>query len=186
LAFLRRSSPTAIASSLLIDSSLIDLFSTAALGPDYVALKQALLSYDSLLQSSRFTNADLAFLPLSSDLDPLKDIPTPTRLMTLSLLIRDTLILAIRFPFFLLPALIHVPIYLVGRFGGKLATDEEETQAQNKMVLGLLLSAIVNGSLFAILWTFFRRTAIGAIVAALTIWATFVYHRKMIDENYDQ
>ena len=64
--------------------------------------------------------------------------------------------------------------------------DEEETQAQNKLLFGLLLTLIAYGSLFAILWAIMSKTVFGALVAALTVYAVSIYHRHLVDDNYAQ
>jgi len=165
---------------------LVDLFCTPNLGDNYAHVKHSLIAYDSLLQSSRFTNTDLASLPLPSTLDPKRPISIPTRLTTLFFLIRDTLSASIRLPFFLFPLIIHLPSYLMGLYGASLVEDEEETQAQNKLIFGVFLTLTIYSTLFGLLWTFLRRTAIGALIAAGSVWAVFIYHRSMIDDNYDQ
>lgn len=91
-----------------------------------------------------------------------------------------------RLPFFIVPLLIHFPIYAMSRYGGKLVEDEEETQAQNKLVFGLLLSFIAYGSVFAVLWMVMSKTVFGALAAALTVYSVSIYHRNMVDDNYSQ
>ena len=71
---------------------LVDLFCTPDLVPNLTAIKRHLLTYYSLLQSTHLTNAALSSLPLPETLDPNRPIPLPSRLFTLSLLIRDTLV----------------------------------------------------------------------------------------------
>lgn len=84
----------------------------------------------------------LTSLPIPRALDPSRPTPLPSRLATLSLLIRDTIACLVRLPFFVGPLLLHAPAYIVARLGARLAEDEEETQAQNKVVFGLLLLLI--------------------------------------------
>ena len=62
--------------------------------------------------------------------------------------------------------------------------DEEETQAQNKIVLGLLSLLCVYSMAFMFLWALFLYTPLGAIVAAATVWLFAVYHVKIIDGEH--
>jgi len=170
---------------VVITQTLIDLFLTQDLSPRLKELKKSLLVYDSLLQSSRFTNQDISSLPLPPSLNPNRAISIFTRLLTFLFLIRDTLTTFMRLPFFIVPLLIHFPIYAMSRYGGKLVEDEEETQAQNKLVFGLLLTFIAYGSVFAVLWMIMSKTVFGALVAALTVYSVSIYHRNMVDDNYN-
>ena len=63
--------------------------------------------------------------------------------------------------------------------------DEEETQAQNKVVFGLLFLLIIYPSAFFFLWALFLYSPIGAMVAAATVWLFAVYHVKIIDGKYN-
>jgi len=121
-----------------ISQTLVDLFSTPDASPNFNSAKRNLLEYYSLLQSSHLTNSVLSSLPLPRSLDPNIPAPVPSRLFTLIILVRDTISALIRLPFFLFPLLVHLPVYFMGRLGAKLVQDEEETQAQNKVVFGLL------------------------------------------------
>jgi glycerol-3-phosphate O-acyltransferase / dihydroxyacetone phosphate acyltransferase len=125
-------------------------------------------------------------MPLHPSLNPNKATSPLTRFLTLLFLVRETLMTIIRLPFFFVPFIIHFPIYFIGRYGGKLAEDEEETQAQNKLVFGLLLTLIAYGTVFAILWTIMSKTVFGALVAAFSVYAVSIYHRNMVDDNYAQ
>lgn len=100
------------------------------------AIKRHLLTYYSLLESTHLTNSVLSSLPLPATLDPRQPVPLPSRLLTLSLLVRDSIALLLPLPFFIVPIVLHAPAYAIGSFGARLAEDEEETQAQNKVVLG--------------------------------------------------
>ena len=101
--------------------------------------------------------------------------------MTLSLLIRDTLAVLIHLPFFLFPLIVHAPVYIIGRLGARLVEDEEETQAQNKVVFGLLLLLMIYPAAFFFLWALFMYTRIGALLAAVTVYMFAVYHNQMIN-----
>ena len=86
----------------------------------------------------------------------------------------------IRLPFFLFPLLFHLPIYVMARLGARLVEDEEETQAQNKVVFGLLLCLMMYPTAFYVLWAFFWFTPVGALGAAALVWLFVFYHTKLI------
>ena len=160
---------------------LVDLFCTPDLVPHLTAIKRHLLTYYSLLQSTHLTNAVLSSLPLPETLDPQRPIPLPSRLFTLSLLIRDTLALLLGLPFFIGPLLIHVPAYAFARVGARLAHDEEETQAQNKVVFGLLLLLLIYPATFFFFWAFLRYTPLGALASLALVVLIHSYHTKLIN-----
>lgn len=160
---------------------LVDLFCTPDLVPNSTSIKRHLLTYYSLLQSTHLTNSVLSSLPLPDTLDPLRPIPLPSRLFTLSLLIRDTLALLIGLPFFIGPLLIHVPAYVFARVGARLAKDEEETQAQNKVVFGLLLLLLIYQTTFFFCWAVLRYTPLGALASLALVVLVHSYHTKLIN-----
>lgn len=92
----------------------------------------------------------------------------------------------IRVPFFIIPLIVHAPIYFIGTYGGKLVEDEEETQAQNKLLFGLLLTLVAYGTFFSVVWMVMSKTVLGALVAGASVYATSIYHRHIIDDNYAQ
>lgn len=112
---------------------LVDLFSAPSPSSDFEKVKTDLLSYYSLLESTRLTNSALSQLPLPRTLDPAVPAPLPSRISTLWVLIVDTIASLARLPFFLFPLLAHIPAYAMSRVGARLVEDEEETQAQNKV-----------------------------------------------------
>lgn len=162
-------------------SRLIDLFSTPDLVPDFANIKRNLLTYYSLLQSASLTNSVLTSLPLPRTLDPSHPTPLPSRLATLSSLVRDTLACLIRFPFFIGPLILYAPAYLVARLGAQLAEDEEETQAQNKVVFALLLLLLTYPVAFFVAWAFLWYTSVGALVAAAFVVLLPVYHDRLVN-----
>lgn len=150
--------------------------------PNITHIKRNLLSYYSLLQSTHLTNSVLSSLPLPETLDPSRPIPLPSRLLTLSILVRDSLSSLVRLPLFAIPLLIHFPAYFVGRIGAKLVEDEEETQAQNKAVFGLFILAVtVYPALFFFLWSSLRYTSSGALIAVGSLFLLAVYHNRLIN-----
>lgn len=144
-------------------------------------VRRRLLEYYSLLQTCHLTNAMLSSLPLPRNLDPRRTVPLPSRLRTLFALQRDSLACLVRLPFFWFPLLIHLPAYAASRWAAKLVEDEEETQAQNKIVVGLILLLLIYPAAFFLLWAFLWHTPTGAILAAATVWLVAVYHVRIID-----
>lgn len=161
--------------------SLVDLFSTKDATPNLCSVRRHLLEYYSLLQSTRLTNSVLSSLPLPETLSPTHPTPLPSRLLTLSILVRDTLAALIRLPFFLLPLILHLPVYVMSRLAAGLSEHEEETQAQNKVVIGLLLLMLIYPAAFWMLWAVLSFTSHGALVAGLTVWAFAYYHTRLVN-----
>jgi glycerol-3-phosphate O-acyltransferase / dihydroxyacetone phosphate acyltransferase len=147
-------------------------------------VRRHLLEYYSLPQSSRLSNSVLSSLPLPNSLDPHTPATLPSRLFTLLILLRDSISAASRLPFFLLPLLIHLPVYLMSRLGASFVEDEEETQAQNKVAFGLLSSLLIYPATFFFLWALFYYNPVGAFIAAFTVYSFASYHNKTIDGKY--
>ncbi|PFH44974.1 hypothetical protein AMATHDRAFT_164245 [Amanita thiersii Skay4041] len=169
---------------VVVSQTLVDLFSTPEATPNTKTVRRHLLEYYSLLESSHLTNSVLSSLSLSSSLDPHTPATLPSRLVTLFILIRDTVSAMSRLPFFLLPLLLHVPVYFMGRIGASLAEDEEETQAQNKVAFGLLSLLMIYPTIFLFLWALLYYTPLGALLAAFVVYLFATYHNKMIDGEY--
>ena len=164
-----------------IAHSLVDLFSTPDATPNIKHVKRCLLDYYSLLQSTKLTNSVLSSLPLPKALDPLRPVPLPSRLLTLLVLARDTISILILLPFFLLPLIVHAPVYVIGRLGARLVEHEEETQAQNKVVFGLLLLLMIYPTAFFVLWAFLYYSPIGALTSITLVWLLAYYHTKLVN-----
>lgn len=164
------------------DSSLVDLFSTT--DPRISSLKSLLATYYRLLVSSRLSNAALADVPLPKTLDPKTKISMPSRFYPLWLLFKDTLISLIRLPFFIIPMIAHIPIYIIGILGSRLAESEMETQAQMKVAAGIVLSFLTYPLLFFTFYVFFRQLPLGAALSAGAVWVLGRYHTALVDENY--
>lgn len=152
--------------------------------PNVTSVRRYLLSYYSLLQSTNLTNSVLSSLPLSSTLDPSKRTPITLRLRTLAILTRDTVSSLVRLPFFLFPLVMHTPVYVMSRLGGRLVEEEEETQAQNKVVLGLLMMVMIYPAAFFFLWALLWFSPIGALLAASTMYLFAMYHNRLINGEY--
>lgn len=163
--------------------SLVDLFCTP--NSKIENLKTLLATYQRLLTSSRLSNAALVGLKLPRQLNPDSVTSLPSRFSTLWLLIKDSIACLIRLPFFIVPMLLHIPIYIVGILGARLVEDELETQAQMKIAFGLLLSFLTYPVLFFSLWAVFRNWTLGTMMAAGAVWLLGRYHSALIDENYD-
>lgn len=152
--------------------------------PSYSGLKEALLKYSSLLKASKLTNEVLSSLPLPRTLDPSRPTPIPSRLSTLANLVGSSIACAIPLTFLTLPLAINAPAYVMSRYGANLAVDEEETQAQNKIAFGLLLTAGSYGFIFWAIWAFFWLTPIGAVLAASIVWLLYTFYLRTIDDFY--
>lgn len=148
--------------------------------PNMKSVKRHLLEYYSLLQTTKLTNSVLSALPLPRTLDPDHPTPLPGRLRTLGVLVRDSISSIARLPFFLFPLIVHMPIYILGRLGARLVEHEEETQAQYKVILGLLFLLLIYPLAFWLLWALFLYTRTGAVLAAVTVWLFAIYHTKLI------
>lgn len=74
----------------------------------------------------------------------------------------------------------------MGRLGAKLAETEEETQAQNKVALGLISLLLIYPATFFFLWTTFWYTSVGAIVSAGIVYLFAVSHVSSIDREFHQ
>jgi uncharacterized membrane protein len=74
----------------------------------------------------------------------------------------------------------------MSRLGARLVQDEEETQAQNKIIFALLLLLAIYPAMFFFLWALFWLTPMGAVVALAMSYGFIVYHVKIVDDNYEQ
>ncbi|CUA66700.1 hypothetical protein RSOLAG22IIIB_00145 [Rhizoctonia solani] len=169
-----------------VSQVLIDIFSEPNKSPLFEPTRKALLKYYSLLQSAKLSHETLSDLPLPRTLDPSVEAPLPSRLSTLAVLLKDTIATTIRLPFFVLPALIHLPAYILSRMLARMVEEEEETQAQMKIAGGILALVIMTYPvMFMFLWAFLWSTPIGALLAAGLVWLIAIYHVSMIDDNYE-
>ena len=169
--------------TLTLSCRLVDLFSTPDLVPNITAIKRHLLTYYSLLESTHLTHAVLSSLPLPATLDPRQPVPLPSRLLTLSILVRDSISLIVHLPFSILPLVVHAPAYLMGRYGARLVEDEEETQAQMKVVFGLLLMLIMYPAAFFVVWAFLWYTPVGALLSGAFVFVFAMYHNRLINSE---
>lgn len=163
---------------------LVDLFTYSNPCKSYTGLQEALLKYSSLLKASKLTNEAISSLPLPRQLDPRRATPIPSRLSTLANLLVSTAACVIPLPFLAVPLLINAPAYAMSRYGAKLAVDEEETQAQNKIAFGLLLTAISYGTLFWLIWAVFWLSPLGAVIGASAVYLLYTFYLRMIDDFY--
>ncbi|CAK5265816.1 unnamed protein product [Mycena citricolor] len=169
-----------------VSQTLVDLFATPDATSNMQSVKRTLLEYYSLLQSTNLTNSVLSSLPLPRTLDPNTPTPLPGRIRTLLILVRETVTVLIQLPFFLFPLVVYMPVYFMGRLGAQMVEDEEETQAQNKLVFGMLSMVLIYPTAFFFLWAFFTYTRTGALIAAATLWLFAKYHDSMINANYQK
>ncbi|CCA73592.1 related to glycerol-3-phosphate-acyltransferase-Laccaria bicolor [Serendipita indica DSM 11827] len=165
-----------------VGQTLVDLFATPwDADPSFVALKKALITYHSLLKSTHLTNGALSTLPLSKRRST---DSVPSRMSTIGPLLRESVAVGIRLPLFLVPMLVHLPIYWVTRWVGEKSAEDEEAVAQSKAVVGLILCLTIYSVWFWIISALFWATGLGFVIAALTVWAMASYHSKLIDDNY--
>ncbi|CAA7263179.1 unnamed protein product [Cyclocybe aegerita] len=169
-----------------ISQTLVDLFSYPDITANFKSVKRNLLAYYSLLQSTHLTNSVLSSLPLPRTLDPNTPATIPSRLYTILILIRDSILALVQLPFFFLPLIVHSPAYMMGGLGAKLVEHEEETQAQNKVAFGLISLLVIYPATFVFLWALFWYTRLGALLAGLIVYLFAVYHIKMVDSNYER
>ncbi|WVF72917.1 hypothetical protein IAT40_007735 [Kwoniella sp. CBS 6097] len=173
----------ALSDYVQVSQTLVDLFATNH--ESINSLKTLLATYHRLLTSSRLSNSALANISLPSTLDPSINASLPNRFSTLWILIKDTIACLLRLPFFLIPMIIHIPVYGVGILGARMAEEEMETQAQMKVALGCVLSLIYYPVLFFLLWGVLSTYTLGAVLAVGAVWVLGRYHSALIDENYD-
>lgn len=171
---------------VVISQTLVDLFTLPDTTPNLKSVRRHLLEYYSLLQSSHLTNSTLSSLPLPRSLDPKAPVPLPSRLYTILLLLRDSISILVRLPFFFIPLIVHIPAYAMARYGAKLVEHEEETQAQNKVAFGLIALIFTYSVAFFFLWALSMYTPVGALVSAVTVYLFGVYHNRIIDDNYER
>jgi len=162
---------------------IVDLFSHPHVTPNCKAVRRHLLEYYSLLESSNLTHSVLSSLPLPHSLDPKNQVTIPSRLYTLLIFIRDSIAALIQLSFFIIPLLVHSPVYVMGRVGARLVESEEETQAQNKVAFGLLSLLLVYPATFFFLWALFWYSSFGAVSAAGIVYLFAVYHVRVIDRK---
>ncbi|GAA6063596.1 hypothetical protein JCM10212_000990 [Sporobolomyces blumeae] len=170
-----------------IDQSLIDLFAAPSASPALRRLKRLLNAYRDTLAASSLAHLSLTALPLPATLDPSVPSPLPTRARVLSSILLSTLGCLLRLPFFLLPLIVHLPIYLFTRYASSGALEED--QAQKKVAIGLVVSLGMYAGFFgvacALLWVSLPYGI--AIIVALAGTVAFVaYHNRLVDNNYRQ
>lgn len=85
-----------------------------------------------------------------------------------------------------MPMLIHLPMYYVAKFGENIVREELETQAQMKIVFGMLFSLLVYPVVFLLMWLLFGFTSVGAFIAAGAVYLFNMSHKTLVDENYDR
>lgn len=163
---------------------LVDLLTYPSPSISTSTLKPALLKYSSLLKASKLTNEAISALPLPRTLDPDHPTPLPSRLSTLAFLIGSTVACIAPLPFFAIPLIVNIPVYIMSRFGARLARDEEETIAQNKIAFGLILTTSTYGFLFLMIWVFLWLTPSGAVMAAGAVYLLWTFYSRAIDDFY--
>lgn len=87
----------------------------------------------------------------------------------------------VRLPVFAVPLLVHAPSYFVARLGARMVEDEEEMQAQNKVVFGLFLASLVYFAMGIFVWAFLSYTVLGALMAIGFVYMLVWYHNSLIN-----
>ncbi|BGP43401.1 hypothetical protein JCM10449v2_007436 [Rhodotorula kratochvilovae] len=170
-----------------IDQTLVDLFAAPEPSRALRRLRRLLNTYRDALNATGLSHLSLSSLPLPATLDPDVPHPLPTRFRVLGSILLSTLSCLVRLPFFLLPLVVHLPVYLFARYASSGALEEDK--AQNKVAIGLVLALATYAAFFAVacalLWTSMAWG--GAIVVALVGTVAFVaYHNRLVDANYRQ
>ena len=160
----------------------MDLFASADTDPQLGSLRALLLEYRTCLRATNLSHYTLAGVPLPDTLDPSIPHPLPNRFRVVFSLFIDTCASLIRLPFFILPLLVHLPIYLISKYSLRFS-DLEEDAAQNKIVLGLILAVLTYPILFITAWFLLFTTPVGGVLAAGFVWLFAVYHNTLIDDN---
>ncbi|KAM0753442.1 hypothetical protein T439DRAFT_322346 [Meredithblackwellia eburnea MCA 4105] len=148
------------------------------------SLRTLLVEYHASLRSTSLSHYTLSGVPLPSTLDPSIPHPLPTRFRVAFHLFTDTLSSLLRLPFFILPLIVHLPIYLIGKFSLRFS-DLEEDAAQNKIALGLVLAIMTYPVLVLGAWWLLFGTRLGGVMAIGFGWVVAVYHNTLIDDNYN-
>lgn len=164
--------------------SLVDLFATENPSPSLRRLRRLLTTYRDALKHLGVSHLSLSSLPLPETLDPSVPHRLPTRMRVFASIVLSTFACLIRLPFFLLPLLVHLPVYLFARYASSGALEED--QAQNKVAIGLVLALVTYAAFFAVacvlLWTSIPWG--GAILVAIVGTIAFVaYHNRLVDAN---
>ncbi|KAG8872500.1 hypothetical protein FRB97_007569 [Tulasnella sp. 331] len=167
-----------------VSQMLVDLLTYPSPSISTSTLKSALLKYSSLLNASKLTNEAISALPLPRTLDPDHPTPLPSRLSTLAFLIGSTVACIAPLPFFAIPLIVNIPVYVMSRVGARLALNEEETIAQNKIAFGLILTTSTYSLLFLGIWAFLWLTPTGAVMAAGAVYLLWTFYSRTIDDFY--
>lgn len=99
-------------------------------------------------------------------------------------------------PFFIVPLVFHLPIYLIGRYSLRFS-DLEEDLAQNKVrrlllfssrradeqqiALGLIIAVLTYPAMFIAAWALLFLTPLGGVLAFGFVWLFAVYHNSIIE-----
>lgn len=163
---------------------LIDHFSTTNIetSTTLASLRTLLLAYHTSLRATRLTHYSLTGFALPPTLDPTIPHPLPTRFRVLSALLFSTTASLLRLPFFLLPLLIHLPVYVISKSSLRFSKLEED-HAQNKIGLGLILAGTIYFWGFILSWWILFLVPFGSIIAIGIVWLVAIYHTSLVDEN---
>ena len=163
---------------------LVDLFAVAETDPRLLGLRDLLLAYRAALLQTHLSHFGLSGVSLPDSLDPSVPFPMPGRIRVLGHLLKSSLASFVRLPFFLVPLLVHLPIYVVGAYSVYLA-ELEEDRAQLKIALGLVFAMGTYVALFSLACVGLVWMPLGFVLAAVFVVCFWLYHQRLIDDNYN-
>lgn len=167
-----------------VSQMLVDFFADAKPDSKKAALQALLLAYHHSLRLTHLTHYSLTGVPLPAALDPSIPHTLPTRFRVAFSLLFSASASLIRLPLFIVPLIVHLPIYLITKYSLRLSRMEED-HAQFKIALGLIFAILTYPTLFVFSWFVLFLTPIGGILALGFVWLFAVYHNTMIDDNYN-
>ncbi|KZV88082.1 acyltransferase [Exidia glandulosa HHB12029] len=155
-----------------ISQTLADLFATKDI-PAVREAKKDLVAYFALLEHVGTSHTVL------SSVFPFAHQPSGTRAFLFAAF--STLL---HLPLFALPLVLNIPTYFAAMRGSKLAGDEVEARAQNKIIFGLLARLAVHSACAVLLAKAPWQLGVGwmraFVVTAIATWL----HSRLIDGNY--
>lgn len=147
-------------------------------------MRDLLLAYRGALLQTHLSHFGLSGVSLPDSLDPSVPFPMPGRVKVAGHLLKSTLASSVRLPLFVLPLLVHLPIYVVGAFSVRMA-ELEEDRAQVKIALGLVLAMGTYVALFSLACVGLALVPLGFVLAAIAVLCFWLYHQRLIDDNYN-
>lgn len=113
----------------------MDLFEQEEPTANVAELQKLLLEYAANLAKTGLSNNALGPRSLPSTMDPEQSVRIPDRLTSLLYLVVDTCSSLLRFPFFFLPLVLHLPLYIAGRISSRVFPTDPESFARQSFFL---------------------------------------------------